>query len=46
MEGAFKFLFFLAVLVFCITVIGFFLLVVKIFLLFLPEVRIMGLVLS
>ncbi|KKT13171.1 MAG: hypothetical protein UV95_C0003G0045 [Candidatus Falkowbacteria bacterium GW2011_GWF2_43_32] len=44
MEGAFKFLFGLAVVVFCITVVGFFLLIMKIVLLFQPQVQLMGLI--
>lgn len=43
MERLFKFVFFLAVLVFCIVVIGLFLLLLKIILLFVPEIVIMGL---
>jgi hypothetical protein len=46
MEGVFKFLFGLAVIVFCMTVIGIFLLIVKIFLFFYPQVHIMGLIIS
>ena len=46
MEGFFKFLFFLEILVFSITSIGIFLLIVKIFLLFQPQVHIMGLIIS
>jgi len=46
MEGAFKFLFGLAVFVFCITVVGFFLLIMKIVLLFTPQVHLMGLIIS
>ena len=46
MEGFFKFLFVLAVIVAAIVVIGLFLLLVKIMLMFSPQVHIMGLVLS
>ncbi|MEI6378528.1 MAG: hypothetical protein WCO55_02625 [Candidatus Falkowbacteria bacterium] len=45
-ETAFKIVFFFAVIVFCITIVGFFLLAVKIFLLFTPELRIMGLIIK
>jgi hypothetical protein len=46
MEGFFKFLFGLAVVVFCITVVGLFLLIVKIILMFQPQVHLMGVILS
>ena len=46
MEGVFKFLFFLAVIVFCITIIGFFLLICKIILLFQPQIHLMGVLIS
>jgi len=46
MEGFFKFLFVLAVLVFCLTTIGFFLLIIKIILLFHPTVHLMGLIIG
>jgi hypothetical protein len=46
MEGVFKFLFVLAVIVFCITVIGLFLLIVKIILMFQPQVQLMGVLMS
>jgi len=46
MEGAFKFLFFLAVIIFCITIVGIFLLIIKIILLFQPQVNLMGVLLS
>lgn len=46
MEGFFKFLFFLAIIVFSITSIGIFLLIVKIILLFQAQVHIMGLIIS
>jgi hypothetical protein len=46
MERVFKFLFGLATVVFCITVIGIFLLIVKIILLFQPQVHILGLIIS
>jgi len=46
MEGTFKFLFVLAVIVFCLTIVGFFLLICKIILLFQPQVHLMGLIIS
>ncbi len=46
MEKTFKFLFFLAVIVAIITVIGLFLVTVKIILLFQPQVNLMGIMLS
>jgi len=46
MEAAFKILFVLAGLVFCITVIGVFLIIVKIILMFQPQVYLMGLIIS
>ncbi len=46
MEGFFKFLFVLAVLVFCLTVIGIFLLICKIVLMFQPQINLMGLIIS
>lgn len=42
-EGAFKFLFFLAIIVFCLVSIGIFLIVLKIILLFNPSISLMGL---
>lgn len=42
-EQAFKFVFTLAVIVFCLTIIGFFMLALKIILLFTPEIKFMGL---
>lgn len=45
-ETVFKIIFFFAVIVFCLTIIGFFLLAVKIILIFMPEVRFMGLVIK
>jgi len=42
MEAAFKAVFFLAVLIFCVLVVGVFLLIVKILFLFSPEITIMG----
>ena len=41
-EGVFKTIFFLAIIIFIITVIGIFLLLIKILLLFTPELTIMG----
>ncbi|MFA5000297.1 MAG: hypothetical protein WC545_02985 [Patescibacteria group bacterium] len=46
MESAFKFFFGLAVFVFCLTVVGVFLLIIKIILLFQPQVHLMGVILS
>ncbi|MDP2944394.1 MAG: hypothetical protein Q8N57_02345 [bacterium] len=46
MEVAFKILFVLAGFVFCITVIGVFLIIVKIILMFQPQVYLMGLIIS
>lgn len=46
MESAFKILFTLAVLVFCITTIGIFLIIVKVILMFQPQVHLMGLIIS
>jgi hypothetical protein len=42
-EGAFKFVFVLAILVFCLVIIGVFLILLKIILLFNPEISLMGL---
>jgi len=46
MEGFFKFLFGLAVFVAALTVIGIFLLICKIILLFQPQIELMGLLIS
>ncbi len=46
MEGFFKFLFVMAIIVAALVVIGLFLLIVKILLMFSPSVHVMGLVLS
>jgi len=46
MEGFFKFLFGVAILVFCFVVIDIFLLIIKIILLFQPQVHIVGLIIS
>jgi len=46
MENAFKFLFFLAIVIFCLFIVGLFLLIVKILLLFNADVTIMGLVIT
>lgn len=43
MEGIFKFFFTLAVLLFCFVVVGIFLIIIKIILLFQPQVHFMGL---
>ncbi len=42
-EGLFKFFFGFAVFVFCLVVIGIFLILLKIILLFTPEINLMGL---
>ena len=42
-EGMFKFVFVLAIIIFCLVVIGLFLILLKILLLFTPEISIMGL---
>jgi len=46
MELAFKILFSLAVLVFCITTVGIFLIIVKIILMFQPQLNLMGLIIT
>jgi hypothetical protein len=46
MEGFFKFLFGLAVVIAALTVIGIFLLICKVILMFQPQIYIMGLVIS
>jgi len=46
MESAFKIFFALAVFVFCLVVVGVFLVIVKIILLFQPAVNLMGLIIS
>jgi hypothetical protein len=46
MEGLFKFLFGLAVLIFALTSVGIFILIVKLILLTTPEVNFMGLSMS
>jgi len=45
-EKIFKFIFFLAVVVFCIVVIGFFLLGIKFLLNFTPEINMMGILMT
>ncbi len=42
-EGMFKFVFILAIFIFCLVTIGVFLIILKILLLFTPEINIMGL---
>lgn len=42
-EGAFKFFFGLAIFIFCLVVVGIFLIFLKIGLLFTPEIKLMGL---
>ena len=46
METAFKIIFFLAIIVFCLTTIGIFLVILKILLMFYPEIEIMGLMIT
>lgn len=46
MEGLFKFLFGLAIFIFSLTSVGFFLLIIKLILLTNPEVRFMGLTIT
>ncbi len=46
MESAFKIFFSLAVLVFCAVVIGIFLIILKIILMFQPSINVMGLLIS
>ncbi len=41
-ETAFKIVFFIAIVIFCLVTIGFFLLAMKILLLFIPEITLMG----
>ena len=43
METAFKIVFFLAIIVFCLVIIGIFLIMLKILLMFFPEIHLMGL---
>lgn len=45
-EKIFKSLFFLAVVIFAITSVGIFLLILKVLLLFTPEINIMGLIIT
>jgi len=42
MEKTFKFVFFLAIILFCVVIIGIFLLIIKILFIFFPEINIMG----
>lgn len=46
MENAFKIFFSLAILVFCAVVVGIFLIIIKVILIFQPTVSIMGLMIS
>ncbi len=46
MENGFKFVFFLAVLTFCFAVVGIFLVIIKILLIFYPQINFMGVVFS
>lgn len=45
-EGMFKFIFGLAVFMFCLVTIGVFLIILKIVLLFTPEIHLMGLLIN
>jgi hypothetical protein len=45
-EKAFKVIFIIAIILFCVLVIGIFLLLIKILLLFFPEIQLMGLAIS
>jgi hypothetical protein len=46
MEKFFKFVFTMAVILFCLTIIGLFLLLLKILLIFFPDIQIFGLTIS
>jgi len=46
MEAAFKFLFALGIFVFCLVVIGFFILFIKLLLLFSDNIQIMGVIMT
>ncbi len=46
MEGLFKTLFILAILVFCLLVIGVFMLLLKVFLIFNPDISLFGLTIT
>ena len=46
MEAAFKVVFFIAVLIFCVLIVGVFLLIIKIIFLFAPEVTLMGILMT
>lgn len=46
MEGLFKFVFFLAVIVFCIVIVALFLTLLKVLLIFYPDLHIMGMVIA
>ncbi len=43
MEGLFKFLLFLAIFLFCLIVVGVFIIILKIILMFQPEINLLGL---
>ncbi len=45
-EFLFKFIFFLAVMMFCALTVGIFLVFMKVILLFLPEIKLMGMVIT
>jgi hypothetical protein len=46
MEAAFKTVFIIAVLVFCVLIVGVFLLIIKILFLFSPEITLMGITMT
>lgn len=46
MEAIFKFIFFLAIIIFCVVVVGFFLLGLKFTLNFIPEINLMGMTIT
>lgn len=46
MEAAFKIIFFLAIIIFCLTVVGIFLVILKVLLMFNTEIEIMGLIIT
>lgn len=46
MEGLFKFVFFLAVVVFCVVIVTLFLALLKVLLIFYPDLHIVGMVIA
>jgi hypothetical protein len=46
MEGAFKFVFALAVVLFCVVVVAFFVLFIKVLLMFTDQIQIMGVIMT